>query len=125
MDIDPTGAPAVQSPRTYKSHDLAVMNSGRLMHLLVDSQQLPPASTVAYEKLPIDQFVSHDFVKLEKPAQPSGERGAIGEGSDPHGRIDQNHQRALRFGLGLSRRRGTSCASGSVPRRSRRRWYAA
>src|SRR5215467_16362967 len=52
-------------------------------------------------------------------------RRLIGEGANPYGGIDQNHQAARRLREGFSRRLGTSCASGSVPRSLRIRSYAA
>jgi hypothetical protein len=110
VHVNPADAAAIQVPIANEGNNLAVSNYTRLMHLLISGQELPAPSTIADEKLSIDQFMPGHLIKTQEPVQLEGVRRPVGKEPDPHRCIDQNHQRTLRLGDGPSRRLGTSRA---------------
>src|SRR6266545_5986333 len=125
MDIDPADAAALKLPVTDERNDLSVRNDRRLIHLLVGRQQLRAPSSLADQELSEDQRMSHHLVASEEAIQLRGVRPAIRQEANPHRGVDQHHHPTRRLPEAFSRRRGTSRASGSDPRRARRRSWAA
>src|SRR5690349_5844426 len=108
-----------------KFHDLSMGNGRRLLQTFIRFEKLPPASAVANQKLAIYQLVPDHCVKRQQSVQLASVRSPLGKRTDPYRGINKDHQATLRLTRGFSRRRGTSCAPGSLPRRARRRSEAA
>jgi hypothetical protein len=123
MNVDPADTPAVQIPIANQADNLFVRDEASVEHPFVCREQLPAPSAIAHKKFSIDQLVPNHLIESKKSLQLRCVRNPIGVETYPHGRVHEHHQAALRFadGLrlaeGLSRRLGTSLASGSEPRR--------
>jgi hypothetical protein len=93
MDIDPADATAVQVPIAHKGHDLTVRHHARLAHLLVEREPRCAVAAVADQQFSKDQDVAFDLVTTEQPVHLGRIRRAIGEKTNPDGRIDENQLR--------------------------------
>ena len=121
MDIDPPHPAALEASIAHECDHLGVRNDARLVHLLVGRQQFRSSSPVADQEFPEDQFMPDHLIALEETVELGGVRLTIGQEANPDRRIDEYHHAARRFVVGFSRRRGTSLAPGSDPRRARKR----
>src|SRR6516162_5284442 len=107
----------------HKHNDFAVSHGGRLMHLLVAGQQLFPPALIPDEEFSIDEVVAARLVAAQKAVQFSRIWCPVRQKPNPDGGVDQdNHAAECAVDAARSRRRGTSRAPGSVPRRARSRW---
>src|SRR5580704_621340 len=120
MNIYPAQAAAVQAAMAYKLDDFPMRDQGRLMHVLVSGQQLGAASRVANEQFSINQLVPRDGVYTYESLQLGRVGRAVGKEPSPNGSVHQDHFDVFCLAGGFSRRRGTSRASGSEPRKARR-----
>src|ERR1035437_6122982 len=114
MNVDPTYAAAMQVASADERDYVAMRHRARLVHLLVSSQKLLPASPVANEEFSVDQLMPRHFVETEESVQLIRIGRAVGKEPNPHGSVHQDHQATLCLGAGRSRRLGTSRALGSV-----------
>lgn len=119
--VGPSQTPTLQAPVPDEADHLVVGNGRHQDHLFVGRQQLGPTAAIPDEKLSEHHLVPYDLVVVEQAIQRVGIGLAAGEEPDPHRGVDQHHQAALRLRPGVSRRRGTSSAATSVPRRARSR----
>jgi hypothetical protein len=110
MNVDPADASAMQAPIANEGNDVAVRNDTRLMHLFIGGQERPAPSTIADEKFSIDQVMADHCIEAQESIQFDRVGRPVGKEPNPHGRIDKDHQPALRLADGLSRRLGTSRA---------------
>jgi hypothetical protein len=66
VNVDPAHAATMQVAVANERDGVTVRNHGRLMHPLVSGQELPAASSTAYEQFSIDQLVPRHFIEAEK-----------------------------------------------------------
>ncbi len=122
MNVDPSGSAAMQLVLPGKCHYLGVRHRLGLCEPRVKIEQFQPATPIANQQFAEYQVVPNHFIVRQQAVQRRDEWHSIGKPTNPDRGIYEDHYATRRFRAGLSRRRGTSCASGSVPSRARARW---
>jgi len=67
MNVDPTGAAAMQMPLFYEGHDLGVRHRRCLSHSFVVGEQFLAAASVADQQFAVDHIVAGNFIEIKQP----------------------------------------------------------
>ena len=121
MSIDPSDSTTAEPSAFHQFYDFRMRDRRCSMHFCISSKKSRASTTLPDQELAVDEIVGQDFVVGEKLIQLGSVRLFPSQKADPDRRIHQDHQAARRLRAVLSRRRGTSRAPGSEPRKARRR----
>jgi hypothetical protein len=91
VDVYPCHASSMQTTILHECDDLFMRNWRSLMHLNIGVEELSTAASGADKQLSKNQFMACDLVPTQKSIQFRSVGFAIGEESNPHRGVDQDH----------------------------------
>ena len=121
MDVNPSDASTVDLPSSYELGHFRMNDRSGLSQLSIGGENSRAASAVSDQELAIYEIVAEDCLEGQQPIQFSRIRFCSNEKSDPDRGVNEHHYAPRPFRVRFSRRRGTSRAWGSEPRRARMR----
>src|SRR5262245_7812332 len=125
MGVNPPNSAAVYLVMLDELDHFRVCDQGRLAHHLVLGKKFCACTTVTNQQFPVNEIVTEHFIVGEQPVEAARIRFGPSQETDPDRCINKDTHAPRRLRAVLSRRLDTSRAPGSVPRRARRRSYAA